>query len=299
MGRVPRLIKNATPGFSVSYVGQISRILFAAALLFVGGGVTALILWQTRDRNVKPRVFTLPVGGSSSHFTRVEVPDPPVLESLVREFLAARSPEDLAPRVRGSSQRPEDIVAKLAGLEAGDGRIHSIRYRGPIDSLCMQLESVLVNFSSGHNRVALLSPDAGGKWRVDFDAFDRHVVPAWDALLSNEVLEGTVRVFVSADNYYNGRYTEEDWVCFSMASPEHETIMFGYVPRDSRQLAALISALRRNGQGSSVPMQRMTLDIRHTGTGENRLFEITRVLADDWALGSQPFQDHMVGKFDE
>ncbi|WP_193214141.1 hypothetical protein [Luteolibacter marinus] len=296
MGRIPRLVKNATPGARINYAGQIPKILFGASLVFLAGGITAVVLWEYRDRG-SGRVFSMPIRNANNIVIKVATPKPEQLIDKVEQFLAARTPAELAPLVRGGSQRPEQMVAKLADLEKNDGKVETIRYVKPVDSRVLQIETVLVTFETDNNRVALLSPDGEENWRIDFDAFDRQVVPGWDKLLSGEPVEGTIRVFTSADIYYNGRYTEDRWVCYSMASPDHKTLMFGYTLRGSRQHAAVASTLRRNGQGTSLPMQRMTFDVRHTGTGEQRQFEITQVLADDWALGSQPLEALMPGTY--
>jgi hypothetical protein len=145
---------------------------------------------------------------------------------------------------------------------------------------------VLVTFDSGRNRLALLSPDPTGTWRVDFDAFDRHVSPDWTTLLAGNPIEGTARVHVTRDNYFNGRYGDDrEWACYGLASADHDTLMFGYALRGSPQQRALDEALQLNLQGSATGVQRMTLGLRHAGTGDAKQFEITRVLADDWALG--------------
>lgn len=217
-------------------------------------------------------------------------PPTPVLEKTVSTFLAARTPEDLEPLIRGSSQRPDRIAAKLAELETEDGRISSVSYFGPIESKNLQLESVVVNFDTGRNRIALLAPDPAGVWRVDFDAFDRHVTTDWTTLLTGDPSEATVRIYACLDNYYNGRYANDrEWACYGLASPDHETLMFGYALRGSPQHMAMAQLLRRLPKTIIPTVKRMTLDLRHTGTGDRRQFEIIRVMADDWALGDEPF----------
>ena len=105
-----------------------------------------------------------------------------------------------------------------------------------------------------------------------------------------------MRVYVALDPYYNysGRYADDkQWACLGLASPDHKTSMLGYVLRGSPQHGAIGRALMRNAQHSQAGIQRMTLEVRHTGTGDPRQFEITRVLSDDWALGDKPL-DAMV-----
>jgi hypothetical protein len=298
MGPPARLHKNAVRRARIDYAGQAPKIIMVAAVIFAAGAITAIILWESRGRG-SGRTFSLPVPGAIPAIIKVPTPEIPVMEGIVSSFLAARTPQELEPLIRGSNQRPEDMIAKLQALEDRDGKVQAVRYIKPLDSYCLQLESVLVSFETGHNRIAILSPDAEENWRVDFDAFDRHVTPEWDKLLEGEPVEGTVRVFASADTYYNGRHTEDRWACFAMESPDHDTIIYGYVPRGSRRYAAIASTLRFSLLGTSVPRRRMTLDIRHTGTGDPRQFEITRVLSDEWAIGNQPLEGLISGKFSD
>jgi len=292
IGHVPRLHKNARGlRARISFAGRIPRVLLALALFALGAGLAGLVLRSANDpsKQRRPAVATAPPPAPPTAISQVPVPEPQELERITRAFLAARTPEDLAPRIRGSSQRPENIARKLATLESVDGKLASVRYLGPIDSRCLQVEGVLVKFDTGRNRIALVAPDKEGVWRVDFDAFDRHVTPDWETILSRNPAESTVRVYVSKDTYYNGRFQDDrQWACFALASPDHESLMFGYVPRGSRQHLAIASALQRNLQAAKGNLKRMTLSMLHTGTGDRRQFEITRALADDWALGDEP-----------
>jgi hypothetical protein len=266
-------------------------ILLALLIFLLGAGITGLVLHLANDPAKEQRASRAgtPHPDASPAHRQMPVPEPGELEEIVRRFLGARDPHELEPLLRGSIQRPETIAEKLSLLESRDGKVSSVRYLGPIDSRCLQVESVLVKFATGRNRLALVAPDRKGGWRVDFDGFDRHVTPDWDTILASNPAESTVRVYVSKDTYYNGRYQDDrQWACFSMASPDHEELMFGYVPRGSRQHMAVASAVSRNLEAAKGGLKRMTLSILHTGTGDRRQFEITRALADDWALGDEP-----------
>lgn len=293
VGHVPRLHKTARGiRHRLSYAGRIPLILLGIGIFLFGAGITGLVLWVTAGTARRapiafggtPLPRTLPV------VPMIPAPPPHVLEEMVEAFLAARTPGQVEPLIRGTSQRPDKIAAKLAGLETEDGKITQVKYFGPIESRNLQLESVVVDFNSGRNRLALLSPDPAGTWRVDFDAFDRHVTTDWPALLSGEPNEGTVRIYACLDNYYNGRYANDrEWACYGLASPDHDTLFFGYALRGSAQHMAMSQLLRRNPLSPNRTVKRMTLDLRHTGTGDRRQFEIVRVMADDWALGNEPF----------
>ncbi len=294
MGQVARLHRNTTGlRARLRYVGWLPLFLLAFAVFSFGAGVTALALWWT-GTSFKPKAIQLHNGPSPRPEPRIKefpVPDPGILENQINSLLAARTARQLDALVRPSDQRTEEILAKLAALEKADGKVTSVQYTGPVQSRCLQLESVTVNFDSGKNRIALVAPDPAGVWRVDFDAFARHVTTPWSELLSGTAQEGTVRVFTRPDNYYNGRYqNDREWVCFGFASPDHETLMFGYTPRGGKQHLAMAEALRPLG---SSGLKRMTLEIRHTGDGDRRQFEIVRVHSDDWAVGDVALDDLM------
>ena len=294
MGQVARMHRNATGlRARLRYVGWVPLFLLGFTVFSFGAGVTALALWMT-GTTLKPKPILLHDGSSprpEPRIKQVPVPDAGILENQINSLLAARTSRQLDALIRPSDQRPEEILAKLAALEKTDGKVSSVQYTGPAESRCLQLESVTVNFDSGRNRIALVAPDSAGVWRVDFDAFDRHVTTPWSELLSGTAQEGTVRVFTRPDNYYNGPYqNDREWVCFGFASPDHETLMFGYTRRGGKQHQAMVEALRPLGPSG---LKRMTLEIRHTGTGDRRQFEILRVHSDDWAVGEVALDDLM------
>lgn len=295
IGHVPRMHKNAAGlRARLKYVGWLPLFLLGLTVFTFGAGVTGVALWMS-GVTIEKKPIVMNTGSQDRPEPRIKmiaVPDPAVLENLVNSLLAAKTPRQLAALIRPSDQPAEDVLAKLAGLEKVDGKVVSVQYGGPVQSLCLQIEAVTVTFDSGRNRIALLAPDSAGIWRVDFDAFDRHVTTPWNDLLSGSPQEGTVRVFTRPDNYYNGIYqNDREWVCYGFATADHETLMFGYTPRGGKQHAAMADALRTV---AAAGMKRMTLGIRHTGSGDRRQFEITRVLSDDWALGDTALDEQVV-----
>lgn len=274
-------------------------LIVAGMVLATGATVIGLMIWAQRSkgRAAEYRSYAPPpVAAQPAGIPLVPAPDEAMATKLVEKFLAARSEAALLPLIRPSEQEPAAILAKLAGLEAKDGKLKSVRALGLMDSRALQLEGVLVDFEGGRNRLALLAPDAAGTWRVDFDAFDRYSTPAWDELLSGKAQSGTVRVFVSADSYFNGVYGDDSkWACYGIASPDHETLMFGYVPKDGELHKILTKVLSKDplGGGETRKATRMTLGIRHDEEAGKRQFEITRVLSDEWALGDQALDEKL------
>ena len=295
MGQVHRLVKNANDRLPIRYVTAAAIFFFGCTCMFVGAIAAAAMLWWFGGVGGSGESKLIQFG-SPAALHNLPAPPPEELEKTVASLLAVRNPRDLDPLIRGSSLRPEQIVDRLVSLEKEDGKVRSVRYLRPIDSRSLRLESVLVTFDTGRNRIAFLSPDIDKQWRVDFDGFARQVNPTWDRIISGTAGEATVRVQVIPDNYYNGVFQDEQsWACFAMPSPDHETLIFGYVARGTPQHAALTSTMSRGERRLQGGLQRMTLMIRHPGSGDRRQFEITRVLSDEWALGDHPLDDMLAG----
>lgn len=274
--------------FVVTLIGSL-----VAVLLLVAGGVLWFVNSQRTPAEEEKEALALPSAPLSTKPAETPVAtslDEESAVKLVRTLLAARNDTDLDGLIRPTEQEPAAILAKLAGLEGKDGKVKDVRYLGSLDSRALQLEGVLVDFANGRNRLALISPDPSGTWQVDFDAFDRYSTPAWDELLSGKEQSGTVRIFISPDSYYNDEYADDSkWVCYGLASPDNETLMFGYVPKDGelhQLLGKVLSADPVTGKANRKAT-RMTLEIRHDPSAEKRQFEITRVLSDEWAVGDQ------------
>lgn len=277
-------------------------------LLLCGVVVAGLAAWafisskENREagKTEKP-ADTVAVTEESPKAGLMRVPSSGELEEIVDKFLKARSEVELAPLIRKSDQEMPEILDKLAGLEAKDGEFHNLKYLGGMASRCLRAEGVLVNFKGGHNRLAILTPDEAGQWRIDFDGFDRYLSKPIDEIISGEAIDARVRFYVSTDSYYNGRFKDDaGWVCYGMGSPDSDKLMFGYVPAGSPQHQALKSVIAtkdeaRAGNTSRSRLRRMTLDIRHHVGSEARQFEILRVLSDEWAIGPIPL-DEMVSK---
>ena len=288
-GRRTRRIRGADIKVSMGMV-------VTAGLVVVGMVVIGLLIWVSSSQrkaidNSAALLAPLPV--PVARIPLAAAPEPAALEEIVRSFLTARSPEALAPVTRPSDVPPATMIEQLAKLEEIDGKVKSVNPIGPIDSQTLQLEAAVVYFEGNRKPLARLSPDAEGKWKVDFDAYERHVSTDWATLLAGEPAEGIVRVYISPDSYYNGSYRDDSrWACFGMVSPDSEVLMFGYVARDSHQYDVLNKVMAAGDSGANrSKSMRMTLEIRHSGEADHRQFEISRVLADDWALGTESLED--------
>ena len=203
--------------------------------------------------------------------------------NLVKRALSNRDPARVATLVRTGSASPADVIAFFKDSEARDGTIKQYDWLSSMDADGVLLEGVNVTYQ-GHEkpseRLALLTPNSMGVWKLDFDAFARTVKPSWKEILASVTDQATVRVLVGRDAYYNGLYIDEtQWVCYGIASPDIEEPLRAYCRVGTGEANAM-EQLFSDGQGIS----RATLEIRHVKEADPRQFEISRVLAKDWVI---------------
>jgi hypothetical protein len=160
-----------------------------------------------------------------------------------------------------------------------------------MDANGLSMDGVLVPFEKeeeeARHRLALLTPDAAGVWKIDFEAFARVVEPSWQELLERGAAEAKVRVHLAADSYYNGPFKDDkEWICYGMGSPDIDEVLIGYCRAGSPQEEAIRWMFSKGEK-----LNRATLQIRRVEGASAKQFEITRVLAEDWVSGDKPFDE--------
>lgn len=210
--------------------------------------------------------------------------------AMVKQALAIREPEKIAGYFGPDEAPPQEIIDFLQGMDASDGKLDDMRWLGSVRTTTIPLEGVLLIFKGEtglKRRLALLTPDPMGKWRIDFDSFTRKATPSWTDLLEKHLPVGVVRVYVTKDNYYNGPFTDDKiWLSCAINSIDSEENLRAYCKIGSPQAAALKWMLSKEAK-----IVRATLEIRRVEGAESRQFEITRVLAEDWVMGPTPFDE--------
>jgi hypothetical protein len=236
---------------------------------------------------------------------------PPVVERVVSRFpsptedealkmvksgLQVHEPAKVAAFFRLGTATPEQVIDFLRDMKKTDGTISRYDWLSSMDANGLLLDGVVVNSiheGEQRNRLALLTPDEKGKWFIDFEAFARLVKPSWKELLENPSAQGTVRVIVAKDSYFNGPFRDEtQWTCYGMVTPDAEGVMMGYCRKDTPQAAAMarINASKDLQEGKRA-VNRATLEIRRVVGAEGRQFEITRVIAEDWVRAAKAFDE--------
>lgn len=266
-------------------------------LLALSGLGTAVWFWLRQSMNRE----TSAKGGSPVErviekrvASRFESPTEREALDLVRRALSVRDPASVAEYFRPGAASPEKVIGFLRNMEVEDGAVEGMTWLSSMDANGLLIDGVLVKtIKDGQlrNRLAFLTPDEKGKWKIDFDGFARTVEPSWGELLEGKAGEGLVRVIVAADSYYNGPFRDESqWVCYGMVSPDTEVVMLGYCRKGSAQAEAMAGIV---SVGDSLPgthsPRRATLKIRRIEGAESRQFEIARVMAEDWVMSVRPF----------
>lgn len=270
-----------------------SLVLIGMAMLVFG---ICCVVWMFRHEKPPELVTTSSpkIAPKAEVKTKVisRFPAPSSAEALalVKQALALRDPSHVADYFRQDRASPQEIIDFLQGMDARDGALDRLQWLSSINSTAIPLEGVDVKFKGLEkpgSRIALLTPDAAGKWRIDFDAFARTVTPSWTDLLEKQAAVGTVRVFIKKDAYYNGPFIDDKkWLCYAIGSTDSKETLEAYCKIGSPQAGAIAWMLSKGAK-----ITRTTLEIRRVEGAESRQFEISRVLAEDWVMDSTPFEE--------
>ena len=264
-------------------------------LLTVAVMGTAMWLW------LRPKIGVMPVANTRQVrqieervVSKFESPTEDAALALVQGALSNRDAAKVREYFRLGSSTPEEVLGFLDDVEKADGKPSGMDWLRSIDANDLLLDGVAVSFktdSALRTRLALLTPDASGKWQLDFDAFARKVNPSWPELLDGRAKRGLVRVVVTRKHYYNFCFKDDtQWLCYEMTSPDHESILFGYCRRGSPQAEAMGRIVTEEEMLEAGRFaNRATLEVRRNENSESRQFEISRVLAEDWVIGDTPF----------
>jgi hypothetical protein len=276
----------------------IWSVMLSLATLAVVGGF--MMLWLRSHKNVKS---TLPARYSEADVrivSRFVSPGEDQALELVKQALANRDPAKVETFFRLGGASPAEVLEFIGASAARDGRLERCEWLSSMDVEGLLLEGVLLVYAGKDQpveRLAFLTPDDTGVWKVDYDAFARSSRPSWKDFWERREDHAQVRVVVARDYYFNTLFLDDSqWVCFAMESPETEGLrrgdsylLLGYCKVGSPQATAM-ERIFADGQQT----YRATLEIRRMPGTNARQFEISRVLAQDWVLAARPFDE----KFD-
>jgi hypothetical protein len=210
---------------------------------------------------------------------------------LVESALSNRDPEMVSNYFRlGLISDPGKALNELESISEREGAVIRTQWLGQKFTNGQILGEVVVYMANDErhvNRLAQLMVGSNGAWRIDFDSYLRKVSPAWAAILSGESSLSIVRVFIADDTYYNGIYSDDSkWKAYALASPDAPDVLYGYAERGSRQDRALAQIL-----ASEEKLHRTTLEIKTHSENGSRQFAISRVIADNWVIGTKDYDE--------
>jgi hypothetical protein len=211
--------------------------------------------------------------------------------ALVKKALALRTPEGVEDLIRTGPLTAAEVVDYLKAMKSVDGEIADYAWLSSIDKNGLLLEGVQVSFAGRdkpRSRLAILTPDLKGVWKMDFEAFARWVKPSWETIVDQKAETALIRVYVTKDNYFNGPFKDDrKWAAYKMASPDMDEMFVGYCMVDSAQHRALELMWARG----EIEVTRATLEIKRVEGADRWQFEITRVLAEDWVMAEKPLDE--------
>lgn len=281
---------------------RITLLVWSAVLVLLALSVLAFftVFWLRGQMGRRAAAENVAVAPAIQRHKVSEFPSPSEQDALdsVKNALAVRNPSEVGQyfRLDGNTESAA-VISFLEGMRELDGEITGYQWLSSMDANHLLIDGVLVITSKDgtpRNRLALLTPDARGVWKIDFDAFARTVRPSWEELLAEDGGKGLVRVILAKDSYFNGPFKDDgNWQCFGMASPDTDKILLGYCRKDSPQAQALARVFYQQSEAQNVQsrLKRATLELARPEGAEVRQFEITRVLAEDWVLADRAFDE--------
>jgi hypothetical protein len=274
---------------------RILSWVFTLTTLAVIGGF--MMVWLRLHKNTTPSVTAGYTEAQVRIVSQFDAPSEAVALDLVKQALANRDPEKVGNFFRLGSVSPADSVAFIVASETQDGAVERYDWLSSMDVDGLPLEGVLVTYagkSPSNERLAFLTPDAKGIWKVDFEAFARTHQSSWKDFMDRRENQMRGRVFVAKDYYFNGVFqNDSSWICFAISSPEARELLLndphqllGYCKTGSPQALAMEQIFVGGEQ-----INRATIEIRRVDGSDSRQFEITRVLAQDWVLPDKPLDE--------
>ena len=245
------------------------------AALYFSGVISPINDGDNSDRRKRPPVRPLPdltareiaekFLHAESHEERMKWVRDPRYSSLIRQHF--RSAEEIG----------ESEVTKIKGLPWTSSPFQAA------------FDPFLVRFAGGRTRYLCVVREPHGFF-VDWEAYARLGSATWEELLDGRAPEAEMRVFVSPDQYYGGKFADrEKFGCLRIRSPDFREEIYAYVVRGTPTGTTLARWLanRRNAAGK-IPPTRVTLLLNNsdpgvTGTGIHQM-AVKRIVALNWVV---------------
>lgn len=262
---------------------SLKYIFLLIAVVLIGG--VSWILYQQVNRNTE----VAPVTNLTEDTFVIPHPSASECIKLVATFLETGSPEQLKNRVRLKHLDAEQGYAALTELRREMGEMDRMDWAGAEETNGLSLEMVMVSYKSGKYRIAFLTHDAEGHWKVDLESFLGHSTRPWNQVIGKGSCKAQVRVLATRDFYYNGLFkNEEEWSCLALSSPDHPERLYGYLRPQSPAMLAVEELLRTKN-----PVVMMVEISRDAGM-EPLQYEIKKIIAQGWVESDVEFSSRFV-----
>lgn len=271
----------------------LGLMFFCCMCAFVAG----IFLWlrsQSDRKNIALRDAP-PVSFPALAITSFPTPNQEEIIDIIRGAMDARDADTLGKFVHHSDEaNAEEMLHFFAGMMERGGDWFRHDWIGATDTEDVQIETMVIAFRRGDrisHRMAMLTPDELGNWRLDFPTFARWCDPPIQLMDgASDYPGGLVRVFVARDYYFNGAFSDDEkWACFVIDSPDIEARAFVYCRVDSKEQMEIDAIIKRFSRQA-----RVTLEIERVDGAEPRQFRVSRVVRDGWlgVGGGRGASDH-------
>ena len=280
---------------------KLTKRFFAWAAIICFLAVCALVVSVVRlarDKEARGQdTASEKPGGFDAVFEMEENSGLPDLQSdeaigFVTRALANRDPGLIRDFfILGNADTPEQAMEELVRISGAEGMIARTEWLGlkfQNGGTVPQVMIFAARDGKQYARTAQFAQGSDGRWRIDLDAYLRKCVPPLAEVVTSESGAAQVRVFVDADHYYHGAYSDETkWKAYALASPDMtDIILYAYAKRGSRQDKALRRIIDTDDK-----LHRATLGIVKQPDSGPRQFEISRVIAENWIIGDKDFDE--------
>jgi hypothetical protein len=211
------------------------------------------------------------------------------IEAMLSAFFAAtrverwqgmiRQPERVMPMIREYHARQPQMPGAMRSLRALEAI--TLDRRGNFWMASVMLES-------GEPRSLLIEIAPDGRPLVDWETFVCHQPMPWDEFARKRPEEKPMdfRVYVEADNFYSHEFSDSNkWMSFRLTALDAEETLFGYLPKDHKDLPAILSYLQmNNGRKTSLILR---LNVPH-GLQSRRGVVIEKLMSPRWLYMDPP-----------
>lgn len=172
------------------------------------------------------------------------------VESSIKVFFEAKSPEQLIPLCRQSDRVGPMIRSYYSAKPVHAGSVREIRSLQPLTlDDHGNFWAAVVSLDSGGNKNLLLEIMDSGEVLVDWETLVCHQPMDWDQFAVQRPAGTSMdfRVYVEQDNFHSHEFSNANqWTCFRLTTLEGDETLFGYVAAGDPMEKQLLSALQRN-----------------------------------------------------